>query len=400
MKKKYKVILIAGIVLLSMIGFGWSKLQPKTVEAETLAAGNLETVFTVQGKILPENSQILNAGSTGVVQEIICKAGDTVPKDTVLVRLGYENRTDLEIQREQYRQQLTTARQTYDRLFGAAGTAAAGLETAKKDYNLAEKNYQNGKTLAGQSISQMDLTVLENLRDKAKQALVLAEEEASENNQNYYKQQISSYEKQLQAIEAEVAPGEITMPYDGVVWEVYPETGGYVVVNQPVAKIYEPGNMKIQLSLLTEDAVWMQPGQTVFCQYADGTRGEAKVQFVSVVAGQTISTIGMEENRSMVECKPLEIPANAGAGHQVDVTCSLIMASGVLSVPSSALIPTAEGTGVYVIKNKTLILQPVETGERTGGRVEIKTGLEEGDVIVTDPYEDNVKEGQRVRVLS
>lgn len=402
MKKRFKVIFAAIVILICLAGFGWTYMQPARVVSETVEAGDLKTEFTVQGTLLPKHSELLNSGSNGVVKELPYQSGTFAAQGTVVLRMGYESQADLEIQREQYRQQLASARQTYDRLFGDNGTAGAACETARSDYELAEQNYKNGMVLAaGGSIPQMDLKVLENQRNKAKQALIQAEEENSASNRNYYRQLIASYENQLKTMESSVAPGEIMMPYDGVIWEIYQEEGAYAQANQPMIKVYQPGDMKIRASLLTEDAVQLEPGQAVSCKFPDGTAAEGEIQFISAVAGQTLSTIGMEENRCTVEIKPKSVPEGSGAGHQVDVTFTLTAATEVLTVPSSALVPITDGasgagTGVYVIESGKAALKAIETGKKSGGRVEVTEGLAAGDVVITDPYEDGVKDGSRV----
>lgn len=398
MKKQYKIILIVVIVLVSLVGFGWSKLQPKVVELETAEVGDLGMDFQIQGTLIPKYSAILNSASNGVIKEIPYQAGVAVTQGTVLLRMGYESQADLEIQREQYKQQLVSARQTYDRLFGVNGTAQGSFETAQSNFTLAERNYQNGKILAADgSISQVELNLLENLRSQAKQMMIQAQEENSESSRNYHQQLIESYETQLETMESAVNPGELTMPYDGVIWEVYQEEGAYAGSNQPMMKVYQPVDMKIQASLLTEDAVQLKPGQIVSCKYADGTIVDGEIQFISTVAGQTLSTIGMEENRCIVEVKPEQVPEGVGAGHQVDLTFSVIVVEQALSVSTSALVPVSDGDGIYVVERGKAVLKKIETGKKSGGKVEVTAGLEEGMVVVTDPYEEEVKAGNRVK---
>lgn len=166
--------------------------------------------------------------------------------------------------------------------------------------------------------------------------------------------------------------------------------------NQPIAKIYRPADLHLEVSLLTEDAMQLERGQKVICKYADQSLVEAEVTFVSQIAGQTISTIGMEENRSTVELTPTTIPAGIGAGYQADITFTITAANQVLTVSSGALVPVDGGSAVYKVEQGRAVLCPVETGKKSGGRVEIKSGLIPGDVIIADPYDSSVKENSRV----
>ena len=60
------------------------------------------------------------------------------------------------------------------------------------------------------------------------------------------------------------------------------------------------------------------------------------------------------------------------------------------------MVPVTGGSAVYVMRSGKARLVNVETGKKSGGRVEITAGLEEGDVVVADPYEDDVKDGRRI----
>ena len=40
---------------------------------------------------------------------------------------------------------------------------------------------------------------------------------------------------------------------------------------------------------------------------------------------------------------------------------------------------------------------PVETGEQSDGRTEIVSGLEEGQEIITNPYDADISDGKRVK---
>lgn len=401
MKKKFKWILIAIIAVLSCGAYGAALLKPVPVEAENAARGNLESRITVQAAVLPATDTVLNSVTAGQVVSLPFQVGSVVKAGEVLMRAGAAAQTDLELQREQYRQQLSTARQQYDRLFGERGTAKSGLDSAQSEFSLADKNFENARVLyeEGGYISQSELDGLKTRRDLAYQALLQAKEDDSEPTKEYYRSQIASAEKQLKTLENTVTPGEIVMPYDGVVWEIYTNVGSFLAPNQPVVRIYAPENMKLEASLLSEDALLIKPDQTARVKYADGTQEDARVTFVSRVATKELSSIGMEENRCSVELLPAFLPEYAGAGQQADVTFTIMAAKQVITVPSSAIVPGKEGSFIYVIIEGKAERQQVETGKKSGGRVEIISGLSEGETVVSDPYNAKLKEGSRVRAV-
>lgn len=48
-------------------------------------------------------------------------------------------------------------------------------------------------------------------------------------------------------------------------------------------------------------------------------------------------------------------------------------------------------------KGSRAILTSVETGEQSDGRTEIVSGLEEGQEIITNPYDADISDGKRVK---
>jgi membrane fusion protein (multidrug efflux system) len=52
-------------------------------------------------------------------------------------------------------------------------------------------------------------------------------------------------------------------------------------------------------------------------------------------------------------------------------------------VPAQAIVPSATGHAVYVLRNGHAELQEVEIGTRLRGSVQIRSGLEAGDTVLT-----------------
>lgn len=402
MKRKYKWILIAIIACISCGAYASVLMKPIEAEAETVSGGTLKRRFTAQGIILPETELILNSPSAGEVKALPCRAGSSVKAGALLLETGDASQMDLDLQREQYRQQLAEARQQYNRLFGPQGSAKARYDAAKSSYELADKNYNNAKILfdSGGYVSQTELDTMKTERELAYQDFLMAREDNSESAKTYYLSRIESCEKQLKTLEETVRPGSIIMPFDGVLWEYYVEAGAYLGPNQPAVKIYAPGRMKLEASVLSEDALLVRPGDRALVKYADGSREEAEVSFVSQVAVGKMSSVGIEENRCVIELKIYALPENAGAGQQADVEFTTVVLNDVLTVPSSAIVSGETGSMVYCIEKGKASARAVVTGKKSGGRIELISGVGEGEVIISDPYNAKIKQGSRVNALA
>ena len=398
MKKKYKWIFLAVIAALSAGAYGGSLLKPVSVEAEAAVYGDLQNHFTVSATVLPKESTLLNSVTTGNVSDLPYREGAEVKQGEIIAATDTASSASVEIEREQYRRQLSAARQEYDRLYGENGAALSDLKAAESEYRLAQKNYDNGLILEQQGgyLSKSELEELKSRRDLLYEKYLQARENNSETRKSYYKETIDSCEKQLAALEENAGPGVVRMPYDGVLWELYAEEGAFLASNQPVAKVYRPSEMKLEAAILSEDAASLKEGMEASVVYADESSGTAVVTFLSKTAIQQLSAVGMEENRCIVELTPDLLPASAGAGQKADVFFTVVMAEQVLTVPSSALVPVGEETIVYLAKSGKAVPSTVTTGRRESGRVEILSGLAEGDIVISDPYNDNITEGSRI----
>lgn len=397
MKKKYKRIAVGLLVLAVLAVCGVSVIKPLPVTVEQVVRGNLERKFTVQAVVEPVYSTVLNAPAAGTVKEIPFQNGMEVEAGKVLLRTDTSQEINMDLQREQIRQQLSTARQQFDRLYGENGEVQSAFAAAESQYLLAQRNFDNGKVLAASGdLAQMDLEILKNEREVAYQQYVQARENLSENRKGLYKEQIDSLERQLAALTGAVSPGILYMPYYGVLWETYVQEGAYLSQNQPVAKVYSIGEMKVAASVLAEDAAFLETGMKAELVYPDGSQSAAEVTFLSRTAETVLSSTGIEERRCRVELAADEMPERLGAGQEADATFSIVKAEQVLTVPSAAVMPEGLGSMVYVIRAGKAMKTEVTTGMAENGRVEVVSGISEGDVIVAEPYESGVKDGKRV----
>lgn len=400
MKKKYLRIVLAAAVVVAAAAFLAQALWPIAVEAETLATGDVSDSLTVQGRVAPVHSQIVNAACTGSIIALPFTAGMPVQQGETLAELSESSAADLVVQREQLQQQLAAARYQYQLLSGSAESYAAALELAENQYQQASSEWQATQQIEqelGGVYSASELAAVENAMLAAEQNLLNLRGQDPAAGRGYYATVIESTQQQLAALDAASGGGVCVAPYDGVIWELYAEPGAFVLQNQPLLKIYQGDAMKIEVSLLSEDAFKLRVGDTAECRLADGTGFTARVSFISAVAEEVMSSIGIAEQRCTVELSGDQIPAGLGAGYELDVVFTTLLATDVLSVPASAIVPIDNGSAVYVDDNGRAALREIVTGSQGGGRVEVSEGLEPGLRLIINPYDAEIKDGSRVK---
>jgi membrane fusion protein (multidrug efflux system) len=86
-------------------------------------------------------------------------------------------------------------------------------------------------------------------------------------------------------------------------------------------------------------------------------------------------------------------------GSFADVTLTLTDAQPTLMVPSTAIIPSPRGHGVYVIDAGKAKFQEVIIGTRTENQVQILSGLTEGNRVATTNL-NRIRPGVEVSIVS
>lgn len=451
MKKKYKRIAAGFIAVICIVAGLVMALKPLEVETEVAMRADMEDVFQEDGTLVPEKSTLVSSRLAGEIQDITVQPGQRVSEGEPLVELddasareGMEDqieslklqksalyaqskagKSQLQVTQKQLTSQLEQARLEYNQLFGPGGDAEQLLTIAENNYATAKAAHLNALGELGKEGSTMtgaQVDALEAQRGAMKQALLDAQNRTSDSTKAYYEGLIASYESQIaslnggsnaydssassgakqldltiEELKEQLAKGPATMPYEGIVWEVLAEEGSFVTENQPLIRVYQDGEMKIEAWLLAEDTLGLQEGDKVRGTLEDGTPVEAEITFISPLAQEQMSSLGISESRCQVELMPMELPSLAGAGHKITISFRTLEAENTLSVPTSALVPSEDASAVYAVRSGKAVLLPVETGVRSDGRVEILSGIEEGDEIIINPYDAGVKNHARVK---
>ena len=132
------------------------------------------------------------------------------------------------------------------------------------------------------------------------------------------------------------------------------------------AEIYEKDIAKIRIGQEVEVSVPAYPGETFI----------GKIRYISDVLHEETRTITV---RTEVENKGYKLKP----GMFADIKIFLDHQSQALVVPEEALLDEKDEKIVFIIREGKYLLQIVETGTREKGYVEILSGLQEGDIVVT-----------------
>jgi RND family efflux transporter MFP subunit len=337
-----KILLLPLIaVIVGLIFFINSRNKAPTLETVQVQRGNVKATVSASGSLTGKNTVDLKFKSGGKLASLAFKAGDSIEKGQQVASLDVQQ---LSIDLQQAQNTLRDKQATVDKVIN--------------DIHLSQ--YGNG------GFSNIGTA---NETETQKQTRVAAE--AARDSA------VDTVKEAGTALQDAV----IFAPISGVVTKADPIPGQNVAVTDLIAQIVDDSEIKFNADVDEGDISKVSVGQQVdftLNAYPDRT-------FMGVVEQITPTTKTTTSGATVV---PVKIGFNAAginfvAGLNGDVNIITSQAQNVLVIPSESL---KEDNTVIVKKgNGSLEQRPVEPGVRSDTQVEIKSGLYEGERVVTNP---------------
>ncbi|MEZ6104848.1 MAG: HlyD family efflux transporter periplasmic adaptor subunit [Pirellulaceae bacterium] len=193
----------------------------------------------------------------------------------------------------------------------------------------------------------------------------------------------------------------MTAPVSGRVLRVFQESAGPVQVGTPLLELGDPVDLEVEVDVLSEDAVRIQPGAHVII---DQWGGEGQllgvVSRVEPAAFVKVSALGVEEQRVNVIIdfrEPPERYSALGDGYRIEGAIEVARAENVLTVPADALFREGEQWALFVVEDGVARKKIVEVGLSDGLITEILSGAVADQVIISHPS-NQLSDGSSVEV--
>ena len=199
-------------------------------------------------------------------------------------------------------------------------------------------------------------------------------------SQEEYDQALTEFQtsqSDIQLLETQIAKAEIRAPFDGIVGLREVSEGAYVTPSTVLASYYSIQPAKIQFSI---------PGK-----YSNQVKKGSPISFtIDAVDDIFDGEVYAIEPRLSSETRTLALRALSPnpnnillPGQFVRVELILDTKEGALMVPSEAVIPELGGSKVFITKSGKVSSVAVVPGFRTSTDLEILTGLNVGDTVIT-----------------
>lgn len=447
MKLRWKIVL--GIVMLAVIGGGvfggirYSKRGIVPVQTGRVVRQDLAAIVTASGEIKPRNYVNIGANAIGRITEILVKEGDRVHKGQLLAKLeSIQPQADVSAQKAALSSAEADSsaseaalKATDDNLL----TLQASVDHAKADLEHASLEFQRGKELFdAKLIAKQEYDQRKTAYDAQRAAVREAETRlaGARTGKEQAAAQLSSVQKRIVQNRAMLTRVNDVLekhysiaPLDGMVTNLPVREGETAVTgiqNSPGSLIMTIADMSLitaevkvdendivnvklnQRAAITIDAI---PNRT-FKGHVIEIGNTAILRSTGLAASQ--STISSQEAKDFKVVIALDdAPEEVRPGLSCTAKVTTATRSNVLTAPIQALTIRQKGDlasngadpknaavtpgpvdkslkeeiqGVFVISGDKAVFRKVETGIAGATDIEILSGLNDGDQIVTGSF--------------
>lgn len=418
-KKKLIIIVVIVVALLAvLIGgkkAGWFGKQGNFKEVETKKIAKIDIIETVSatGKIQPEIEVKLSSEVSGEIIELPIVEGQQVKKGDLLVRVN----PDI------YQSSLNRSQATLQNVKSGLSQAEASLKESKSNYDRNKQLFDKG------IISKADW-------DRVVSSYEIAE--ASKQSAYY---SVRSSAATVNEARDNLNRTNIYAPMSGTISKLDVELGERVVGTQQMAgteilRVANLNNMEVEVDVNENDIVKVQIGDSTIVEVDAYLKKEFKGLVTEIansadgiltadqVTNFKVKVRILEESyKDLVEGKPEHFsPFRPGMTATVDIITN--KQENIIGVPISSIVIKTDTSStkkmgskkdqitsddeekfecVFVKVGDEAKLRVVKTGIQDNSNIEVVTGLNEDDEVITGPYNvvtKTLKSGDKIEIKS
>lgn len=355
MKKHLKWGLVA-LLILGMGAFGFYKLMPKEneelaladiqprrsakvleVNARIISPQLLTDEIPVIGRLVPDEEVLLSFETSGKITDIYFREGSHVKKGTLLAKVN-----DAQLQ--------------------------AQLARLEAQIPLAEERVYRQSTLL-----QRDAV--------SKEALEIV------------KTELATLNADIDKIKAQIEQTELRAPFDGVIGLRQVSVGSYASPSTVIAKLTSVTPIKVEFSVPERYAGEVKEGTNLLFT-VDG-----KLNAFSAQVYATEASLDPETHTLLVRALYPNEERELLSGQYAGIRLKQKEVADAIVIPSEAIVPEMGKNKVFVYHSGKAEPVDVTTGIRTESEIQIVSGLEFGDTILTSGTLQ-LRKGSAVKIAS
>ena len=390
------LVLVALVVVGFFAGYLPRRRRESVLAAESRAGAESLPVVTVQkvrrseaksSLVLPGNIEAVTeapvlARASGYIKRRYADIGDRVKQGQVLA----------EIEAPELNQQIRQAKATVDQANSTVEQAEAALQQGHSNENLARVTAQRWQNLSKKGVVSRQENDTYQLQWAAQQANVQALEKAVAAARN----NASSVEANVARLNDLLEYQTVRAPFAGVITLRNADAG--VLVNEGNTLLYriaQTDRLRTYLNVPQADASSVRVGQQAVLVIPDLPGHE----FPGAVT-RTANALDPATRTLLVEVQVPNPAALLMPGMYAQVDLSVPRMSPPLLIPGDTLVVRSNGPQVAVVQPDGRVhFELIQLGRDFGNRLEVLSGLEEGQQVVVNPS-DAIREGAKVKPVA
>ena len=410
-KSKKKTYIFAGaaavvvvLALLKSCGVFGTNEKLETVTTQEAGTATIVQIVTASGKIKPATEVKIAPEVSGEITRLTVREGDEVKKGQLLVQ----------IKQDIYISAVNRAQAAVQQSIASLEQSAARLKESESEYKRSKSLFESG------TIARADWESTE-----ANYKVARLTYEAS-------KSSLESARATLKEAEDNLMRTQIFAPIDGTISKLNVEAGERVVgtaqmAGTEVLRVANLDSMEVEVTVGENDIVKLATDNPVDIEVDAywGKKFKGRVtEIASSAANIETSSADQVTNfnvkiillpdsyRALAAEKNLpHTPFKPGMTASVEIQSNKkdsILVAPIRAVSTRQIKDTISGTNrtrevVFVLQDGKALRQEVETGIQDDENIEILSGLEQGQTLITGPYSlvsKTLKDGQSVKTAS
>lgn len=382
------VLIGVGTALVAGLSYVSFRTDPVAVDLATVSRGLLEVTINADGQSQVRDLFEVASPISGTAMRSPVSEGDAVRAGETVVAIVQPASSGLLDARSQLQ-----AEAALQEALAARHVAQADLKHAEETARFAKSQFDRTQALVTRgvaSITRMEddtqRLAVANATIEAAQARIEMADGAIE------RARATLLLPQTSEMSADGCCVQVKAPSDGVVLSVAAISERPVTIGTPLVSIGDPAQLELVADILSNDALRLSPGSLAYVERWGGPDVlEAKLDRIDPKARTKVSALGIEEQRVdayFLLTTPAEERPNLGDGFSVFLRIVEWRAEDVLQIPLSAVFRQDNGWAVFVAVEGLAEMRDVTLGRRNDRTVEVLSGLEAGEQVVTHPSDD------------
>ncbi|HXG64899.1 MAG TPA: efflux RND transporter periplasmic adaptor subunit [Blastocatellia bacterium] len=380
LRTKHLVLTIFLLALAGLLGFrifqavkseaqpmrgGGPGMRMQTVQAAAVTRGSIGEKVTLTGSLQPKEQVDVSPKMSGRIVQMRVDTGQPVARGALIAVIE-----DDEIQ------------QQVERSKAAIAVGEASISQREAELNNAKAEMERKRRLVEAGLlSRQEYETVETRYRVAESQLELARAQ---------KRQSQAEQRELSIRQGQT---RVYSPISGIIAKRHVDTGAMVNASVPIVTVVNVGTMVIMAKASERDIARIKPGTTatVIIDSLPGQTWTGRVMRISPVLDPQTRNGEVEieiDNRGGVLKGEMFARVELDLGTSRETTL----------IPRDALVYRGDQPGVYIIESDTAKFRPVETGLTQEDKVEVLSGLTEGETVIAGGA-NLVKDGDKVQVM-